>query len=102
MFCASWTNFTVAVSKFEEALVINPRKHDTLWCLGNAFLNQGFLTPDFSEAEVYFWKARDCLEKAVKEVFLLFMFLIFCYTPSGFDLLELDMLPTRCFSESRK
>lgn len=56
-----------AVSKFEEALVVNPRKHDTLWCLGNAFTNQGFLTPDISDAAVYFKRARDCLEKALME-----------------------------------
>ncbi|XP_074331277.1 uncharacterized protein LOC141668333 [Apium graveolens] len=56
-----------AVSKFEEALIINPRKHDTLWCLGNAFTNQGFLTPDLSDTEVYFAKAHDCLEKALLE-----------------------------------
>ncbi|KAL1828669.1 hypothetical protein DCAR_0207914 [Daucus carota subsp. sativus] len=56
-----------AVSKFEEALVINPSKHDTLWCLGNAFTNQGILTPDIRDAEIYFKKARDCFEKALTE-----------------------------------
>ncbi|KAK1376109.1 Mitochondrial import receptor subunit TOM20 [Heracleum sosnowskyi] len=56
-----------AVSKFEEALEINPRKHDTLWLLGNAFNNQGILTPDIGDAQVCFGKARDYLEKAVAE-----------------------------------
>lgn len=56
-----------AVSKFEEALRINPRKHDTLWCLGNAFTNQGLLTPGIREAGIYFEQARDCFEKAVME-----------------------------------
>lgn len=77
MFCALWENYADSVSKFEEALVINPRKHGTLWCLGNAYTNQALFTPSISEAGVYFEKARDCFQKALTEVFLLFMFLIF-------------------------
>ena len=89
-----------AVSKFEEALVINPSKHDTLWCLGNAFTNQGILTPDIRDAEIYFKKARDCFEKALTEVSLLFMFFILCYDPVDFILLELDILSTLSFVQS--
>jgi tetratricopeptide (TPR) repeat protein len=56
-----------AVSKFEEALVINPRKHDALWCLGNAYTSQGFLFPSPEKAQTYFDRAAGCFEKALAE-----------------------------------
>ncbi|XP_057445687.1 mitochondrial import receptor subunit TOM20-like [Lotus japonicus] len=56
-----------AVSKLEEALVINPKKHDTLWCLGNAHTSQAFLIPDLEEAKVYFDKAAEYFQLAVEE-----------------------------------
>ncbi|TXG56057.1 hypothetical protein EZV62_017370 [Acer yangbiense] len=40
-----------AITKLEEALVLNPAKHETLWCLGNAHTSCGFLTPDPTEAK---------------------------------------------------
>lgn len=48
--------------------MINPKKHDTLWCLGNAHTSQAFLIPDLEEAKVYFDKAAEYFQLAVEEV----------------------------------
>lgn len=64
---ASLALYTQAVQKFEEALKINPRKHDALWCLGNALTSQGFLYAEAERAQQFFNRAKDCFEKALAE-----------------------------------
>ncbi|KAG0456601.1 hypothetical protein HPP92_024389 [Vanilla planifolia] len=56
-----------ASSKFEEALEINPRKHDTLWCLGNALTSHALFVGDHDAAKVLFAKATECFEQALEE-----------------------------------
>ncbi|CAN6447760.1 unnamed protein product [Victoria cruziana] len=56
-----------AVSKLDKALEVKPRKHDTLWCLGNAHTSHAFLTPEHDVAKVYFKKASECFQQAVEE-----------------------------------
>jgi len=56
-----------AVSKLEEALLVNPKKHDTLWCLGNAYTSHAFLNPDEDEAKEHFDKAVLYFQQALDE-----------------------------------
>ncbi|PRQ54262.1 putative plant specific mitochondrial import receptor subunit TOM20 [Rosa chinensis] len=56
-----------AISKLEEVLVLKPKKHDALWCLGNAHTSHAFLTPDEEEAKEYFDTAAEYFKKAVAE-----------------------------------
>ncbi|GAA0150999.1 primary active transporter [Lithospermum erythrorhizon] len=55
------------ISKLEEALAINPKKHDTIWCLGNAYTSSAFMIPDQDEAKVYFDKAAQYFRQALEE-----------------------------------
>ncbi|CAN1137264.1 Mitochondrial import receptor subunit TOM20-2 [Linum perenne] len=57
-----------AVSKFEEALVINPHKHEALWGMGNAETNYAFLSSDRAEAEERFHTAAEFYQRALDEV----------------------------------
>ncbi|PON82853.1 Mitochondrial import receptor subunit [Trema orientale] len=63
----SRTVINEAISKLEEALLINPLKHDALWSLGNANTSIAFMTPNLDEANPYFDKASECFQKALDE-----------------------------------
>lgn len=56
-----------AISKLEEALKLNPTRHDTLWCMGNAHTSHGFLTPEHDVAKIYFKKASQCFQQALEQ-----------------------------------
>lgn len=61
-----------AISKLDEALMINPSKHETLWCMGNALSTTAFMTTDSDEAKVSFDKAAQFFQRAVDAVISLF------------------------------
>lgn len=56
-----------AITKLEEALLINPKKHDALWCLGNAYTSHAFLNPNEDEAKDFFDKASIYFHQALDE-----------------------------------
>jgi tetratricopeptide (TPR) repeat protein len=58
-----------AVDKFQHALRVDAKKHEALWCLGNAYTSQGFLSTRKSDANVLFKKAQvRALETSVPAV----------------------------------
>ena len=59
--------FADAIEKLDEALAIDPKKHDTLWCMGNAQTSLAFLTSDKDEAKGYFDLAYMYFQKAIEE-----------------------------------
>lgn len=63
----SKTMLREAVEKLEEALVINPSKHEAMWCLGNALTTHAFLISDLKEATPYFQKAADYFDQAARQ-----------------------------------
>ncbi|CAO2827624.1 unnamed protein product [Amaranthus hypochondriacus] len=56
-----------AVLKLEEALSINPKRHDAMWCLANAYTTTALLIPDIEEAKPFFDKAAHFFQQAVDE-----------------------------------
>lgn len=56
-----------AISRLEEALEIDPKRHSTLWCLGNAHTSNAFLSADQEAAKSSFSKATECFQQAVNE-----------------------------------
>lgn len=73
----SWIDYSLmfvcvdAITKFEEALLIDPKKDEAVWCIGNAYTSFAFLTPDETEAKYNFDLATKFFQQAVNEVILL-------------------------------
>ncbi|CAI8615342.1 unnamed protein product [Vicia faba] len=61
-----------AISKLQEAISLNPIKHDPFWCLGNALTSQAFLNPDPDEAKVHFDRASATTISRVGQAFFIF------------------------------
>jgi hypothetical protein len=49
------------------AIALNPKKHDALWCLGNAYTSQGFMYADVARAAHFFEQARVVFQRALDE-----------------------------------
>lgn len=48
--------------------MVDPKKSDILWCLGNAQITHAFLTSDPYEAKEYFSNAAKSFQQALDEV----------------------------------
>jgi tetratricopeptide (TPR) repeat protein len=54
-----------AIDKFQQAIALDPEnRHDALWCLGNAYTSQGFLSANAEVSADFFTKSAECFEKA--------------------------------------
>ncbi|XP_010478073.1 PREDICTED: mitochondrial import receptor subunit TOM20-2-like isoform X1 [Camelina sativa] len=56
-----------AISKLEEALTLNPGKHQAMWCIGNAYTSIAFLVPDVDVAKGNLDKATEYYQRAENE-----------------------------------
>lgn len=52
--------------------MIDPKKHDALWCMGNAYTATAFLIPEETEAKYNFDLATQFFQQAVDEVLFVF------------------------------
>ncbi|KAF4367610.1 hypothetical protein F8388_011249 [Cannabis sativa] len=77
-----------AISKFEEALLIDPLKHEALWSLGNASTSYAFMTPNLDEAKPYFGSAYEFFQKALEET--LMVSLVAARTTRAEDIITLN------------
>ena len=57
-----------AITTIQEALLIEPKKHAAICCLGNAYTTFAFLTPEETEAKYNFDLASHFFQLAVDEV----------------------------------
>lgn len=69
-----------AITKLEEALLIDPKKHAAMWCLGNAYTTLAFWTPEETEAKHIFDLAAHLFQTAVDEVLF---FAFYYFEPMG-------------------
>lgn len=52
-----------AIGKCQQALSIDPDRHEAEWIQGNGFTSLGFLSPDKSKAQLNFDKASQCFQR---------------------------------------
>lgn len=63
----SYSMIEDAVRKFKQGIDIDGSRHDTKWCLGNAYTSQGFLTADSNKAQQFFDLATEQFDTALKQ-----------------------------------
>ena len=72
IFCGTVTHAADAISKLQEAIELDPFKHDTLWLLGKCFTISALKTPDPDEIKGYLHKALAYFKKASRGVNYIF------------------------------